>query len=56
MFRLYENPRALEKSLRDAKERLRQDTDNVELAMYVDELEQRVNFAWQDEEWEEEES
>lgn len=64
MYRAYENPRELEKQLDKAKERLeelREKVDNGELDFDVlvdaqldyDELSDRTNFAWQDEEFEE---
>lgn len=62
MYRQYENPRGLEKQLLEAKrryeeEKLRQETeryidDEVLVALYwdIEDLEERINFAWQDEE------
>lgn len=63
MYRQYENPRGLEKQLEEKKaryEELKAKVDNGELDfdVLVDaqediaELEDRVNFAWQDEEFE----
>ena len=49
MYRQHENPYALEDALRDARERLSKDPLNEDLAIEVAELEDRVNFAWQDE-------
>ena len=59
MYRQYENPRELEKQLKE----LRQEYDNaksnnanedtlISLAMDINELEERINFAWQDNEYE----
>lgn len=64
MYRAYENPRELENRLDEAKERLEElrtkvnngeaDFDElVDAQLNVDELAERVNFAWQDEEYEE---
>jgi hypothetical protein len=54
MYRQYEDPRKLEKQLAKLKERYAQTTDELELmylAIDIHELEERVNFAWQDEEY-----
>lgn len=59
MYRHYEDPWKLEDRLKEAKERLEQakqeDPDNddyiIDLALEVQELEERVNFAWQDQEY-----
>lgn len=61
MYRQYEDPRELEKQLQRAKENLEDamrsgELDDEELYyLYMDvrELEDRVNFAWQDEEYDE---
>lgn len=61
MYRQYEDPWALEERLKQAKERLEQakqeDPDNddriIDLVLEVHELEERVNFAWQDQEYDE---
>ena len=64
MYRQYENPRELENELSKAKERLEElkakvdkgelDFDVlVDAQLDVDELSDRTNFAWQDEEFEE---
>lgn len=50
MYRNYENPYAIEKALTDAKKRLKEDPSNWDLYEEVLELEERVNFAWQDNE------
>ena len=60
MYRQYEDPRALEKRLEDAKTALEEAKHEevvdfewlCELAERVSELEERVNFAWQDDEFE----
>lgn len=68
MYRQHENPWKLEDQLteakaklEEAKEKLRQDPDNEKLwdeveyrSLEVHELEERVNFAWQDNEYENE--
>ncbi len=61
MYRQYEDPRALEKRLKELKEEYKvlseqgADEDTlVSMAMDIEELEERVNFAWQDEEHDEE--
>ena len=55
MYRQYENPEALESSLGDAKKRLADaiarnaDTSDLEdLHDTIMDLEERINFAWQD--------
>ena len=60
MYRQYEDPRALEKRLKELKEEYKvlseQSADEdtlVSMAMDIEELEERVNFAWQDEEHDE---
>lgn len=49
MYRGYENPCTIEDMLADAKRRLAEDPLNEDLAQEVEELRDRVNFAWQDE-------
>ena len=60
MYRQYENPRELENKLADLREQMQNckdagydPEDLVDLAIDIHELEERVNFAWQDEEYEE---
>ena len=64
MYRQYEEPRQLEKELDTARERMEKakaeyDNGEGDYDTYVDayndfcELKDRVNFAWQDEEYEE---
>ena len=48
MYRSYENPYELEARLKEAKERLARSPHDEDLAEEVAELEERVNFAWQD--------
>jgi hypothetical protein len=61
MYRQYEDARELEKKLQEAKEILEEaqkagemdDEELYYLFMDVCELEERVNYAWQDEEYDE---
>lgn len=61
MYRQYENPRELEKRLADLKTEyesaLKQGKMDVEeqhdMFLEIADLEERVNFAWQDEEYDE---
>lgn len=50
IYRRYEDPYRLERQLAEAREELAQNPDNEDLALEVHELEERVNFAWQDDE------
>ena len=56
MYRQYENPRALEKELKELKNEykkaIEEDADEetlISMHETIDDLEERVNFAWQDE-------
>lgn len=59
MYRQYEGPRKLEGMLQEAQRRLSDaqaaglDDEDMLIDLYieVEELRQRANFAWQDEEW-----
>lgn len=58
MYRQYENPIALEKELTEAKAYLvdlldqKADEDTiVSMRLRIEELKETVNFAWQDEEY-----
>lgn len=56
MYRQYEDPYRLETQLAELKERQANSTDDDEimwLAEEIAELEERVNFAWQDDEYDE---
>lgn len=56
MYRQYEDPYALEKELADLRRELANATSDYEreyLAEGITELEERVNFAWQDDEFDE---
>ena len=57
MYRQYENPRTLERQLEDAERRLSDARakgaeleELMDLQNEVDDLKERANFAWQDEE------
>lgn len=50
MYRQYENPFSLEDKLKEAKKRLADDPENIDLALEVEELKDRVRFAWDDNE------
>lgn len=53
MYRQYENPHALEERLEEAKKRLAENPYDEDLVLEVEELKDRVNFAWQDDEYNE---
>lgn len=61
MYRQYEDPRTLEKELARVREEFNRRSkmgeleaeDYADYALEIAELEERVNFAWQDEEYEE---
>lgn len=61
MYRQYEDPRTLENRLQEVKnqyETARQQGqltpyDEEDYCMYIADLKERINFAWQDEEYEE---
>ena len=55
MYRQYEDPYKLEDQLAEARKQLAENPENENLALDVHELEERVNFAWQDQEYESEE-
>lgn len=55
MYRQYENPRTLESQLEELmaeRERCDNDTDRMYLDESIAELKDRINFAWQDDEYE----
>ena len=59
MYRAYENPFKLEKQLEELKQRQAEAIDEDELmwlAEEIAELKDRINFAWQDDEYDEEEA
>lgn len=56
MYRQYEDPYKLEEMLSDAREQLAASCDeygemDIDLLQWVDELRDRINFAWQDDEY-----
>lgn len=53
MYRQYENPRTLEERLEYAKRRLAKNPYDEDLVLEVEELKERINFAWQDDEYDE---
>ena len=60
MYRQYENPHKLEKQLAELKAEYRRAKEEgidedmlMDISMEINELEERVNFAWQDDEFDE---
>lgn len=56
MYRSYEDPYKLEEMLREAQDRLAESCDSygemdIDLLLEVDELKARINYAWQDDEY-----
>ena len=57
MYRQYENPYKLEEQLKELKEEYHNTTDEdklISLSESIAELEERINFAWQDDEYDSE--
>ena len=61
MYRNYENPYGLERQLKELKQQYRNAKANgadedtlISLSLDINDLEERVNFAWQDDEYDEE--
>ena len=61
MYRNYEDPYKLEKQLRDLKKEYHVAAENsapedtlIDLSIEINSLEARINFAWQDDEYENE--
>lgn len=52
MFRQYEDPYKLEQMLEEYEQQLAENPDDVDLYLMVAELKDRINFAWQDNEYE----
>lgn len=55
MYRQYEDPYKLEKQLEELELQLAQcddDDERVDLYLAIEELKERINFAWQDNEYE----
>lgn len=56
MYRQYEDARALKERLERIKKEFERETDEdrrISLHETIEELEERINFAWQDEEYDE---
>ena len=53
MYRQYENPYELEKELAELEAELKKNPTDEDLAFSVYELKERINFAWQDDEYDE---
>lgn len=51
MYRQYENPYKLKQQLVEAEKRLAENPDDGDLYNEVAELKDRINFAWQDDEY-----
>jgi hypothetical protein len=54
IYRQYEDPYKLEKRLAELKEQRKHNPNDEDLAIEINDLEQRINFAWQDDEYESE--
>lgn len=61
MYRNYEDPYKLEKQLQDLKKEYRAAVENsapedtlIDLCIEINSLEEHINFAWQDDEYENE--
>ena len=56
MYRRYEDPHMLQEKLERVRQELALEEDEdrrIDLVLEVNELEERINFAWQDDEYEE---
>lgn len=51
MYRQYENPYKLEQQLEELELQYAQNPDDVDLYLAIQELKDRINFAWQDDEY-----
>ena len=51
MYRQYENPYTLEQQLAEAEKRLAENPDDGDPYNEVADLKERINFAWQDDEY-----
>ena len=51
MYRQYEDPWKLEEQLQELEERYAENMDDVDLYLEIYELRDRINFAWQDDEY-----
>ena len=52
MYRQYENPYRLEERLAELQAELAEHPDNEDIAIEIAEVKDRINFAWQDDEYE----
>ncbi|MCM1269431.1 MAG: hypothetical protein NC247_02230 [Ruminococcus flavefaciens] len=50
IYRQYEDPYKLEQRLAELKQELAYNPYDMDLAIEIAELEERINFAWQDDE------
>lgn len=51
MYRQYENPHTLEERLAELLAEQKKRPDDEDLAFDIHELKERINFAWQDDEY-----
>lgn len=51
MYRQYEDPHKLQQQLEEAQQRLAENPDDEDYAIEVESLKERINFAWQDDEY-----
>lgn len=51
MYRSYEDPHKLQERLEKVKEQLAEDPADTDLYQEKADLEERINFAWQDDEF-----
>ena len=51
MYRQYEDPHKLQRQLEEAQQRLAENPDDEDYAIEVADLKERINFAWQDDEY-----
>ena len=51
MYRQYEDPYKLEQRLKELQAEAKQRPDDEDLALEIHELKERINFAWQDDEY-----
>lgn len=51
MYRQYENPWDLEEQLQELEEIYADNRDDIDLYQEICELKDRINFAWQDDEY-----
>lgn len=51
MYRQHENPHKLEARLAELQKEFEQRPDDIDLYDTIEDLKQRINFAWQDDEY-----